>query len=332
MNTKNILAVLLAAGMAWACKSETTKDGKPLDTPTTGEITVGVDESFEPLLRAEVEGFGILYKQATIKTVFKPEGEVIADLLKDSIRMAIAARPFTEGEKVAMKQQTITPREYPIAVDAVCLIVNKKNIDTVLSVTDVKNLLVGTTKKWSDLSKTNLKDSVRIVFDNNNSSNLLFLKDKLGLKDTELGKHVFAVKSNAEVIEYIKNHPNSMGVIGINWITDSTAKEKELKGFMKDNAVVAVVPDSLTTTPDWKKTVHIPDFYPYQSSIALKTYPFRRMLYVLSREARSGLGTGFTSYILGDKGQRIVLRAGLLPINAPVRLIEMKNKKIEIEK
>jgi phosphate transport system substrate-binding protein len=68
MNTKNILAVLLAAGMAWACKSETNKDGKPLDTPTTGEITVGVDESFEPLLRSEVEGFSILYKQATIKT------------------------------------------------------------------------------------------------------------------------------------------------------------------------------------------------------------------------------------------------------------------------
>jgi phosphate transport system substrate-binding protein len=41
----------------------------------------------------------------------------------------------------------------------------------------------------------------------------------------------------------------------------------------------------------------------------------------VSKEARTGLGTGFVSFIAGEKGQRMVLKSGMVPINTPVRII-----------
>jgi phosphate transport system substrate-binding protein len=319
---------LLFLNLLSGCK-ETTKDGKPLDTPTSGEITIGVDESFQPLMMAEIDGFQISYKHAKVNAIYKPEGEVMQDLLKDSIRLAVISRDLTPEEREVFKQQTLTPRVSKFAIDAVCLIVNNKNLDSAYTVSQIKEMMLGNTAKWSDLNPKNIKDSIRIVFDNNNSSNLLYMQKKLQLPEN-LGKHIFALKSNTEVIEYVTKHPNSMGVIGISWITDSSANEKEIRRFMKENKVLAIVPD---TTAQKVKNIHtdldLNQYIPAQANIARKLYPFSRYVYVVSREARAGLGTGFAAYAAGDKGQLIVLKAGLLPLYMPLRLVHLKKLQIE---
>jgi phosphate transport system substrate-binding protein len=308
---------------------EKTKDGKPLDTPTSGEITIGIDESFQPVMMAELDGFHLTYKHAKINAIYKPEGDIIQDLLRDSIRLAVISRELTEAEREVFKQQTLTPRTSKFAIDAVCLIVNNKNLDSAYTVQQIKDMMTGKIAKWSDINAKNIKDSIRIVFDNNNSSNLLYMKSKLQLSDT-LGKHIFALKSNTEVIEYVTKHPNSMGVIGISWITDSSANEKEVRRFMKENKVLAIVPD---TTAQKVKNIHtdldLNKYIPAQANIARKLYPFSRYVYIVSREARSGLGTGFSAYTAGDKGQLIVLKAGLLPLYMPLRLVTLKKFEID---
>jgi phosphate transport system substrate-binding protein len=330
MNYRNLF-ILAITFLGFASCEEDTKNGKVLDTPTSGEINIAVDESFQPLMMAELDGFHLTYPAAKIKAVYKPEAEVIRDLLQDSIRLAVVSRDFTAEEKEEFTRQTITPRAYKIAVDAVCLIVNNKNIDSAYTVQQISDMLTGKTSKWSDLNPKNSKDSIRIVFDNNNSSNLAFMKAKLKLPtDFVLGKHIFALNSNTEVMEYVNKNPNSMGVIGISWITDSSANEKEVRRFMKQNKVLAVVPD---TTAQKVTNIHtdldLNRYIPAQANIARKFYPFSRTVYVLSREARSGLGAGFVSYILGDKGQLIVLKAGLLPFTMPIRLVELKKFQID---
>jgi phosphate transport system substrate-binding protein len=64
---------------------------------------------------------------------------------------------------------------------------------------------------------------------------------------------------------------------------------------------------------------------PYQAYIALKQYPLWRTVQITLREPRVGLGTGFASFVASDKGQRIVLKSGLVPATAPVRIIELTN-------
>ena len=330
MNYKPFFILAILAFFFTACE-ETARNGKPLDTPTSGDITIGIDESFQPLMMAELDAFHASYKNAHIKAIYKPETSIIQELLRDSIRLAVVSRDFTKEEKEEFKRRNTSVRAYKIAVDAVCLIVNNKNLDSAYTVQQITDMMTGKTKKWSELNPKNSKDSIRIVFDSNNSSNLAFLKKKLNLSDDFLiGKNIFALNSNTEVMEYVNKHPNSMGVIGISWITDSSANEKEVRRFMKENKVLAIVPD---TTAQKVENIHtdldLNRYIPAQANIARKFYPFSRTVYILSHEPRSGLGTGFVSYILGDQGQRIVLKAGLLPFTMPIRLVELKKFKIE---
>jgi len=44
----------------------------------------------------------------------------------------------------------------------------------------------------------------------------------------------------------------------------------------------------------------------------------------ISLETRSGLGTGFISFAAGDKGQRVVLKSGLMPATKPVRQVRLQ--------
>ncbi|MCK7525609.1 MAG: substrate-binding domain-containing protein [Ignavibacteriales bacterium] len=46
---------------------------------------------------------------------------------------------------------------------------------------------------------------------------------------------------------------------------------------------------------------------PYQAYIAQKTYPLYRETYIISKEAYTGLGTGFTAFVASERGQRVVL-------------------------
>ena len=59
---------------------------------------------------------------------------------------------------------------------------------------------------------------------------------------------------------------------------------------------------------------------------ANKQYPFIRDVYTINRETFAGLGTGFTSFVAGDAGQRIILKMGMLPATLPIRLIKIKSK------
>ncbi len=105
-----------------------------------------------------------------------------------------------------------------------------------------------------------------------------------------------------------------MGVIGVNWISDSD--DSTAGAFLKKVNVVALsMPDTSKNELEFNK--------PFQAYIALKKYPLLRDVVIISREGRNGLGTGFASFVAGDKGQRMIRLQGLLPATMPVRIIKV---------
>lgn len=293
-----------------ACGSGSDRN---LDSPTAGEITIAVDESFQPLMQAEVEAFMANYKYATINPVYRTEGEAVRMLLADSARLIVMTRKLTESERAYFREKKITPKELKIATDAVALIVNVNNPDSLLTMEQVARILKGSHNQWSGVSAGNKSGNIAIVLDNSNSSNLSYIKSKFSLPDS-INQRIFAVRSNQQVIDYVEKNVRALGVIGVNWISDTEDDPKQLE-FINRVRVVAVA-DTANPSKD--------DFYqPYQAYLSLKKYPLDRDLYIVSREARTGLGTGFTAFVAGDKGQTVVLKAGLLPATMPVRLVEL---------
>ncbi|HET7179654.1 MAG TPA: substrate-binding domain-containing protein [Chryseosolibacter sp.] len=291
------------------------KHGNILDTPTSGSVKIAVDESLRPLIEAEISTFEALYQQAHIEPFYYPEAEAIDALIKDSVRLAIVTRRFTTEEKKYFKDIQITPKERDVAMSAVALIVHRDNPDTLINMDQIKSLLQGKITKWSELGSKN-KAGIEIVFDNPNSGLIRHLKDSVARVQT-LPPNCFAVKNNTAVIDYVSENKNALGLIGLEWISDKD--DSTSNSFLKRVRVMGVAGDST-------------HFKPYQAYLALKYYPLARKITILSREARSGLGSGFMVFVASEKGQRIVLKAGLVPVTMPLRVVEIDRSPFEIEK
>jgi phosphate transport system substrate-binding protein len=277
----------------------------PNDTPTTGQITISVDETFKPLIDSEIDTFDAIYNYADVNVSYKTEREAFDDLMNDTIRLIIVPRNLNKEELKEFERWEIVPKVTKIAFDAVALIGTKDLKDSTLTLEEIKTLLsVGSTASIKN---------VKLVFDNNNSSTINFLKEKTGVE--KLSQNCYALTSNSAVIDYISKEKNCIGVIGVNWISDRD--DTTNLSFLKSIKVLEIAASDSSEY-----------FKPYQAYIAQKVYPLWREVYIISKEAYTGLGTGFTAFIASERGQRIVLKFGLVPATMPVRLVELINEEI----
>jgi len=277
----------------------------PDDTPTYGQISISVDETFMPLIDSEIDTFEGIYNYAAVKVSYKTEAAAFNDLMNDTIRLIIVPRQLNKNELKEFEKWEIVPKVTKIAYDAVALIGSKELKDSTLTLEEIKTLLsVGSTKSLKN---------VKVVFDNNNSSTINFLKEKTGVE--KLSENCYALTSNNAVIDYISKTKNSIGVIGVNWISDRDDTTNQ--NFLKSVKVLEISTDENSEY-----------FKPYQAYIAQKIYPLWREVYIISKEAYTGLGTGLTAFIASERGQRIVLKFGLVPATMPVRLVELINEEL----
>lgn len=273
-------------------------DRKIYDTPTSGFIKIAVDESLKPLIDAEVKAFEGIYHQASITALYVSEAEAVRLLIDDSVRLCIITRQLTSDERQQIVNQKFSTQHSKVAREGVALIVNRDNPDTLWSMTKLKSRLGG------------YEPGQKIVFDDPSSGMARFVRDTL-LHTNNMPGNSYAADSNEGVVDYVTKDRNAIGLIGTSWISDRD--DSVANRFLKSIKVVAIENGD--------------EYYqPYQAYIAQKLYPLTRDVIINSREARSGLGTGFTSFVAGDKGQRIVLKAGLVPVTMPVRIVEISRE------
>jgi phosphate transport system substrate-binding protein len=312
--TKNILRIMknkiaLALALTLFGCADRDKKGNELDTPTTGEIKIAVDESLKPLFQAEIDGFEGIYNYAHIKPKYTSEKTAIDDLLNDSVRLAVVTRKLYPSEKQALDSAQIQGAQVLVAREAIALIVHKENTDSLITFDQLKKILSGDFSKWNQLNpKSNLGD-LQLVFDHAQSGIVRYLTDTLHL--SKLPPYCFGASTNEEVFDHVSKTKNAIGLIGLSWISDK--EDPSANQFLKSITVMGI-----STNEDYLK--------PFKAYIALKKYPLSRNVYIISREARAGLGSGFISYVASDKGQRIVLKSGLVPATAPVRLVQIKKE------
>jgi phosphate transport system substrate-binding protein len=285
------------------------------DTPTSGEALIAADECLEPIIKEEIDVFTLLNVDATINPVFTSEQNAFNLLLHDSIRLIIAARDITDVEKQHLKQLKRQPRSQKIAIDGIALIIHKENKDSLLSVFDLQKMITGEIQDWNAISSSNNKERpITVVFDQQNSSTLRFMQDSI-CKGKIMGSQAVAAKSNREVLNYVATHPNAMGVVGVNWISNPNDSTK----LSFDNTIrVVSLSRNMYPTED-------NSFKPFPAYLATGDYPLKREIYAIISDVRGGLPSGFLTFLAGDSGQRIILKAGLVPATRPTRLVNLKN-------
>lgn len=280
-------------------------DGAPTtDRSDSGVLHISADESFKPVLDAQIQVFESQNPKAKIIAHYKPEAECLADFAVDSIRAIIATRSFTEAERRFMNDSLLVgPQSFPLAYDAIAVIVHPTQKDSFFTLADLRGIVSGNTKK-----------NLIPVFDGNRAtSTVRFMLDSV-LRGQPLGTNVVAAQTSQGVIDYVARTPNAVGFLGISWI-----------GNTDDS--VQVAQQGRVRIARIESTDSLGGFVlPVQYLIYSRTYPLVRSLVYVLKERHIGLANGFVAFMRSDAGQLLFRRAFLQPA---VRGFYMRDTQLE---
>ena len=310
--SKYIIGLTLILGLFSACGN------KPKNTKAEQEYQRAAryfmaDESFSPILNEALEIFRYNNVLDTLEAQYTNEQDAVKKLMALETWLVFTSRDLTAKERQNLQDRKYLPRTIPIAYDGLALIVNNDNPDTCITVKDFKRILRGEISEWKDLYPQSRLGSIDVVFDNPLSSTVRWCVDSLLSGQEFKAPNIGAVKTSAAVIDYVENHKNAIGIIGSNWLNDK--RDTTNVTFKKNITVMGVSRlDSATRANSWK---------PYQYYIYNGNYPLIRTIYALLNEPRSGLPSGFAHFCRLPKGQLIIQKSGLLPIQAATNVREV---------
>ena len=316
-----IYAGLLLSGLlvlASACGGKTDKRGGRTDTPTSGTISFVSDESFSPIIQAEIEQFQFKFPRTHLKPIYTDEYTGFNMIKNLKTCLFITSRALKPSEIAYLKSKRQLPEVFPIGYDGLAFLVNKNNNDTCITVKDIKRILSGEAKDWGDIyPKSAKRGKIEVVFDNARGTTLQYAVDSILEGRQITSANIVAAKSSKAVIDYVDQTENAIGVIGSNWLNDRNDTTNTT--FKKNIHVMQVTRlDEATEMNSWK---------PYQAYLLDGRYPFVRTIYAIVVDPQKALPWSFANYLTSPQGQLIIFKAGLLPYRGDIMIksVSVKN-------
>src|SRR5258706_2306205 len=258
-----------------SCTSYDEQKKELPDAFDRGTIYVSADETFKPIIDAQVQVYESSDPDAKIIVHYKPEAECLRDFANDSVRVIIATRGYTQSEENFMvDSMKVAPSTMTVARDAIAVIVNPLAEDSLFTMQELRDILKGKfTKKLIPVF-----DGVKAT------STVRFIVDSV-LHSDSLSPGTVAARTSEAVIDYVAKTLDAIGFIGVSWIGNK--EDTAQMNFLKKVKVVRL-----------ESTDRPGEFVlPYQINISSKTYPMVRDLVYTLKENYRGLGTGFTDFM-----------------------------------
>lgn len=298
-----VIAFLVISG----CNSANDKTGKAAG-PLPGNVYLSADESFRPVLEEQIKAFEETYPQTHIIATYKPEAACLKDYFRDTTNnMVIITRGLTDREDKYMYDSLgYHPSWDKVATDAVALLVNIKNDDTLYTINRLRQHLTGQAFR-----------NQPVVFDGLSATSAVrFISDSI-LKGSKFDTSVVKAAINSrEVIEFIAGNEKAIGLLGISWIgnPEDTAQVNLLK-----KVKIAYIQCGFCSGQPFVK--------PLQESINTRRYPLVRGLYYITKENYYGPGASFAAFLKSERGQLIFKRAYLGTVmDFDIRRVQMNSK------
>ena len=272
-----------------ACGEEKTDPKK--DTRDKGMINISADESFKPVIDAQVQVYEADHPNVKLKVHYKPEADCLNDLTTDSVRMIIVAKRITKDEINFLQDSLKTAAtQMMMAYDAIAVIIHPDEEIRRFTMNDIKEILQGKFRK-----------NLIPVFDGlKATSTVRFIVDTV-LRGDSLTSETLAAKSSEGVVDYVSKTPNAVGFIGVSWIANKDDPQQQ--SFLTKVRLAEM------------ECKNLPGQYvqPIQVNIYNGLYPLTRELVFILKENHKGLGHGFSEFMTSERGQLIFRRAYLVP-------------------
>ena len=179
-------------------------------------------------------------------------------------------------------------QQFKFCYDAIVLAVQKSDKRENISMREVKDMLNGVNRSYKIFMPPFISSTYEYI-----KSAILGGKDPANVK---------LMDSEKAVLEQVKKTPNSMGLVALNVIADSS-----------DYKFLKVASDETSSGgPEY--------FEPHKGFLVNGSYPMSKLCFIFTNEIVTGVGGGFATFLTGNDGQRLVLKQNLGPATVPVRL------------
>jgi phosphate transport system substrate-binding protein len=271
------------------CRSKKTDPA--IDTYEKGTINISADESFKPVIDAQVQVYEADYPDVKLNVHYKPEADCLNDLTVDSVRMIIVTRRISAEEKTFIEDSLkVSPDQMMMAYDAIAVIVHPDEEIRRFTMIEIREILQGKFRK-----------NLIPVFDGlKATSTVRFIVDSV-LHGDSLTRNALAARSSEEVIDYVSKNPAAVGFIGVSWIGNKDDQQQQ--SFLTKVRLAEIECKGLTGQY----------VQPIQVNIYNGLYPLTRELVFILKESYRGLGHGFSRFMTSERGQLIFRRAYLAP-------------------
>ncbi|MCC6839827.1 MAG: substrate-binding domain-containing protein [Flavobacteriales bacterium] len=299
-----LLACLLLLGGCTCSAPDPARD----DTPTSGSILILADADCRPVVEKELLVFSDFYPKADIRVRYLHEAEMLQAMLNDSVRCVVTAVEPGGAQQAYFNKRNISAPMVPAYRSGIALVVNKNSPLQHLRLDQVAALLgkVGTLQVTTDAEQIPRWDSLTALFAGSGSGVARQLMDTLGMAKLRAQ----ALPDAAAVVHQAARNDRVIGFLPFEAISD--LDDPAMRGLRDQVRLLPIA-----------RTAADPPVSLNQTTIGDGSYPLPRTVRMVLTEGKSGLGTGFVSFVANIKGQRIILKLGLVPIRVPERNIQI---------
>lgn len=267
-------------------------------------VPIYCDDDFRPVISSEIDVYEAMDTARGILPIYGNEKDAFTMLSEDSVRLIVVSRPISEYEsKKILDERKLVARNVLVGYDAIAVIVNKNNTDTLITTGELKKIFTGEITEWNQLNPESPLGRIQPVFNNPSSGTVRYAKDSI-CQGEEFSPNVKALNSNMEVLEYVTEARNALGIIGISWISN---ERDSLQLSFSDKISVMNISRA-------EKAMPYNSFQPFQYYIKTGEYPLIREMYIVHTDPYLGTEKHFADFVAREKGQLIIKNAGLLPV------------------
>ena len=257
-------------------------------------ISISGSTTVLPIANACAIAFMNKYAGTSITVSGGGSGRGYSEVIDGVVDIGMASRPPKQKEIDDARKKGVALWLYPIALDAVCVVVHPSVNETLkLTLQEVAEIFAGIYTKWSQVKPGLPDEEIYVVVREPGSGTRgtfeEYVMEPYGYSVTDAA-HVRP--SNPAVRTTIETTPYSIGYLGY--------------GFITPNMVVVAL----------AKEEGKPYIYPTIESIASFKYPISRYLYLVTstRPESGSLTDRFIDFILSPEGQEIVEEQGFLKL------------------
>jgi phosphate transport system substrate-binding protein len=244
-------------------------------------ITITGSTTVLPIAQRAAEAFMDINEDISVSVRGGGSGVGIAALIDGRADIADASRPIRTKEIKLAREKGIDPYANVVARDGIAVVVHPDNPVDSISIEDLRKIYTGEIENWKDLGGPS---KAIVVVSRDYSSGTFEVFKELVLEGAKVIDGALMLASNKAVSTTISTTPNSIGYIGLGYLSE------DVKALKVDGVAAS------------------------EETVKKGEYKLARPLFMYTNGEPKGILKTFMDFVFSPQGQGIAREVGYVPV------------------